>query len=178
MDVFTVEIEKGKSIIHNYLILLWFIVLGPEGLGIRYYICDQHKFRAIVSFSFSVLGMGVGADSGLEKLGIFVKSLNPQGIVAKDGRWVIYICIWLFYLFCNIRIQVGDQIIEVNEHSLVGVTHGYAKDVLKSATGLVKYDWLSDFYIFNKISHSDFWLVERKILRVQKFLLLFNVHYN
>ncbi|CAF1064322.1 unnamed protein product [Adineta ricciae] len=77
---------------------------GPDGLGI------------------SVLGMGVGADSGLEKLGIFVKSLNPQGIIAKDGR-----------------IQVGDQIIEVNEHSLVGVTHACATNVLKTTSGLVKF---------------------------------------
>ncbi|CAF1249877.1 unnamed protein product [Rotaria sordida] len=77
---------------------------SPEGLGI------------------SVLGMGVGADNGLEKLGIFVKSLNLQGVVAKDGR-----------------IQVGDQIIEVNNYSLVGVTHAYAKNILKSASGLIKF---------------------------------------
>ncbi|KAI0978966.1 hypothetical protein GJ496_006637 [Pomphorhynchus laevis] len=73
------------------------------------------------SLGFTIIGIGIGADSGIERLGMFIKSISCPPAYNTDKR-----------------LEVGDQIIEVNGVSLVGVTQNFASTFLKDAVGEIE----------------------------------------
>ncbi|XP_058036074.1 neurabin-1 [Ahaetulla prasina] len=73
-------------------------------------------------FGIAIIGMGIGIDTGYEKLGIFVKTITENGPAKKDGR-----------------IRLNDQIIEVDGINMVGVSQDFASTVLRRSKGKVRF---------------------------------------
>ena len=59
-----------------------------------------------------------GENTGRLDLGVFVRTISPSGPAAKDGR-----------------IKSGDRIIAIDGHSLEGLAHHLAVEMIRDAPG-------------------------------------------
>ena len=73
-----------------------------------------------VGLGFSIAG-GKGTEHIPDDDGIFVTKIIPGGAADEEGT-----------------LTIGDRIIRVNEHSMVGVTHMMAVDILRSTSSRVE----------------------------------------
>nr|XP_009940226.1 PREDICTED: syntaxin-binding protein 4-like [Opisthocomus hoazin] len=95
------------------LSLIYWTLMGPYGMD-----------RTVHCFDFydCANGLGIKVIGGIKELtgeeyGVYVKRILPGGVAYADGR-----------------LQPGDQILEVNGDSLIGVTSERAVDILRTAS--------------------------------------------
>nr|XP_055048576.1 syntaxin-binding protein 4 isoform X2 [Misgurnus anguillicaudatus]XP_055048594.1 syntaxin-binding protein 4 isoform X2 [Misgurnus anguillicaudatus] len=95
------------------LSLIYWTLMGPYGVD-----------RAVHSIEFTDCenGLGIKVIGGVKELtgeefGVYVKRILPGGLASNDGN-----------------LQPGDQILEVNGESLIGVTSERAVDILRAAS--------------------------------------------
>ncbi|XP_015215260.1 syntaxin-binding protein 4 isoform X2 [Lepisosteus oculatus] len=95
------------------LSLIYWTLMGPYGVD-----------RAVHALDFTDCenGLGIKVIGGVKELtgeeyGVYVKRILPGGLASGDGH-----------------LQPGDQILEVNGESLIGVTSEKAVDILRAAS--------------------------------------------
>ncbi|XP_039680865.1 syntaxin-binding protein 4 [Perca fluviatilis] len=112
--------QRGRELERfDGLSLIYWTLMGPYGVD-----------RAVHSLEFTDCenGLGIKVIGGVKELtgeefGVYVKRILPGGLASSDGN-----------------LMPGDQILEVNGDSLVGVTSERAVDILRaaSATNLMR----------------------------------------
>lgn len=106
--------QRGRELERfDGLSLIYWTLMGPYGVD-----------RAVHSMEFTDCenGLGIKVIGGVKELtgeefGVYVKRILPGGLASSDGN-----------------LLPGDQILEVNGDSLVGVTSERAVDVLRAAS--------------------------------------------
>ncbi|XP_038164343.1 syntaxin-binding protein 4 isoform X2 [Cyprinodon tularosa] len=106
--------QRGRELERfDGLSLIYWTLMGPYGVD-----------RAVHSMEFTDCenGLGIKVIGGVKELtgeefGVYVKRILPGGLAAADGN-----------------LLPGDQILEVNGDSLVGVTSERAVDILRAAS--------------------------------------------
>ncbi|XP_036004489.1 syntaxin-binding protein 4 isoform X8 [Fundulus heteroclitus] len=106
--------QRGRELERfDGLSLIYWTLMGPYGVD-----------RAVHSMEFTDCenGLGIKVIGGVkevtgEEFGVYVKRILPGGLAAADGN-----------------LLPGDQILEVNGDSLVGVTSERAVDILRAAS--------------------------------------------
>ncbi|XP_038675711.1 syntaxin-binding protein 4 isoform X1 [Scyliorhinus canicula] len=101
------------SVLYKGAVIISRTLLGPYGID-RRVLC--------VDFTDCENGLGIKVIGGVKELsgeeyGVYVKRILPGGLASVDGR-----------------LQPGDQILEVNGDSLVGVTNESAVEILRAAS--------------------------------------------
>lgn len=69
-----------------------------------------------------IIGMGVGADAGMEKLGIFIKIIQENSAA-----------------YATNKLRIGDMLVEIDEINLVGVTQSFATSSLHNTKSKVSF---------------------------------------